>query len=86
MTTEKVTFTEAAAIVPREAYITHAMAVRDAANMLESLEAVGDDLFQAAVFRDLVYLLVRTFCERSRISVATKATQRNHKSTTKKPR
>lgn len=37
------------------------MAVRDAANMLESLEAVGDDLFQAAVFRDLVYLLVRTF-------------------------
>lgn len=61
MTTEKVTFTEAAAIVPREAYITHAMAVRDADNMLESLEAVGDDLFQAAVFRDLVYLLVRTF-------------------------
>ena len=29
--------------------------------MLEELESVGDDMFQAHLWRDVVYLLTRTF-------------------------
>lgn len=66
MTDTMVAFNECSAIVPKDAYFEHAHAIWDAMKMLEELESVGDDMFQAHLWRDVVYLLTRTFPDYSR--------------------
>lgn len=61
MTECRVTLTDTQAIIPRGAYLEFAGNVMDAANLLEKIEGMGDDMFQAHVLSGIVYLLCRSF-------------------------
>ena len=61
MTECRVTLTDTQAIIPRGAYFEFAGNVMDAANLLEKIEGMGDDMFQAHVLSGIVYLLCRSF-------------------------
>ena len=61
MTECRVTLTDTQAIIPRGAYLEFVGNIMDAANLLEKIEGMGDDMFQAHVLSGIVYLLCRSF-------------------------
>lgn len=61
MTECRVTLTDTQAIIPRGAYLEFAGNIMDAANLLEKIEGMGDDMFQAHVLSGIVYFLCRSF-------------------------
>lgn len=61
MTECRVTLTDTQAIIPRDAYIEFACNIAHAGNLLEKIEGMGDDMFQAHVFSGLIDLLCRSF-------------------------
>lgn len=61
MTECRVTLTDTQAIIPRGAYLEFAGNIMDAANLLEKIEGMGDDMFQSHVLLGIVYLLCRSF-------------------------
>lgn len=61
MTECRVTLTDTQAIIPRDAYIEFACNIAHAGNLLEKIEGMGDDIFQAHVLSGIVYLLCRSF-------------------------
>ena len=61
MTECRVTLTDTQAIIPRDAYIEFACNIAHAGNLLEKIEGMGDDMFQAHILSGIVYLLCRSF-------------------------
>ena len=61
MTECRVTLTDTQAIIPRDAYIEFACNIVHAGNLLEKIEGMGDDMFQAHVLSGIIYLLCRSF-------------------------
>jgi len=61
MTECRVTLTDTQAIIPRDAYLEFACNIAHAGNLLEKIEGMGDDMFQAHVLSGIIYLLCRSF-------------------------
>ncbi len=61
MVENKVIVTDTQAIIPRDAYIEFACNIAHAGNLLEKIEGMGDDMFQAHVLSGIIYLLCRSF-------------------------
>lgn len=61
MKSEKVVFTEETAIIPRDLYFDAWVNVCGISQFLEDVEGVGDDMFQAEIYKAACYLLCRSF-------------------------
>lgn len=48
-------------VIPRDDYIEYCVFVRDMRQFVENIDCFGDELFQAAVLKEALYLMTRSF-------------------------